>query len=527
MKIALVQCPVWGTYDPPVALAQLSSCLKKEGGEVYVFDLNIKLYQNRTENYRNVWAWEQSLFWYDTGQVKKFFRDNEEDIKRYAADIVKTGSRIVGFSVSAASWLSSIELAKRLKRIDNGLVVIFGGPLFFERKYVDYILKEETVDIVIPGEGEVTFCELVRAIEGNGDISFCKGIAFKNSGEVVRTQSRELLVNLDDLPFLDFSGLPLKDYDDSRHIPFMASRGCVQRCAFCSSRTFWPGYRAMSGERMFKEFEFHKKTQGRVNSDFGHIDFLDLLVNGNMKSLGTFCDLMGKAKLNIYWSANMIIRPEMTPDIIRKMKEAGCEHVIFGIESGSQRVLNLMKKHYQIQDADRIIRWLHKAGILVTCNFMFGFPGETEEDFKETFDFIKRNAESLSRVYPSRTFCAIEEYSYFHAHLEDFGVRPNPPNHLYWESIDGENTYPVRLERCEKFCNLASSLGIEVGCGVQTSVELDKWHNLGFYYESKMDYQNAIDCFLKYNKLDPANEIISSKLDLYRQELKKEGVNVD
>ena len=171
MKVVLVQCPVWGTYDPPVALAQLFSCLKKEGNEVYVFDLNIKLYHNRTENYKNMWAWEQSLFWYDAEQVKKFFRDNEEDIKRYAADMVKAGVRIIGFSVSAASWLSSIELAKRLKGIDNGLVVVFGGPLFFERRYEDSILKEEAVDIVIPGEGEVTFCELVRTIEGNGDIS--------------------------------------------------------------------------------------------------------------------------------------------------------------------------------------------------------------------------------------------------------------------------------------------------------------------------------------------------------------------
>ncbi|NQT75667.1 MAG: radical SAM protein [Candidatus Omnitrophica bacterium] len=521
MKIALIQCPVWGTYDPPVALAQLSACLKREGHEVCVFDLNIKLYRNRTENYKNMWAWEQSLFWYDAEQVKKFFRDNEDDIRRYAAGIVKAGARIVGFSVSAASWLASIELAKRLKDIDNRLIIVFGGPLFFERRYVDSILKEAAVDIVIPGEGEVTFCELAGAIENNNDISCCKGIAFKKDGEIIKTQPRKLLANLDDLPFLDFSDLPLKDYDDSRHIPFMASRGCVQTCAFCSSRTFWPGYRAMSGERMFREFEFHKKTQGRINPDFGHIDFLDLLVNGNMESLNTFCDLMGKARLNIYWSANMIIRPEMTPDVISKMKEAGCEHVIFGIESGSQRVLNLMKKHYRIQDADRIIRWLHEAGILVTCNFMFGFPGETEEDFKETLDFIRRNAGFLGRVYPSRTFCAIEEYSYFHGHLEEFGVKPNPPNHLYWESMDGESTYPVRLERCEQFCNLALSLGIEVGCGVQTSVELDKWHNLGFYYEAKKDYKNAMDCFLKYNKLDSANEVILNKINLYCHELKE------
>lgn len=152
---------------------------------------------------------------------------------------------------------------------------------------------------------------------------------------------------------------------------------------------------------------------------------------------------------------------------------------------------------------------------------MFGFPGEREEDFEMTLDFIKRNAKFLDRVYPSRTYCALEEYSYFHTHLEEFGIKPNPPNHLYWESLGGKNTYPVRLQRCEEFCNLASSLGIEVGCGVQTSVELDKWYNLGFYYELKKDYQNAISCFINYKRLDPKNEVISSKIYFYYQELER------
>lgn len=520
MKIAFIQCPVWGTYDPPLALAQLSACLKKEENEVYVFDLNIKLYLNRKENYKNIWAWEQSLFWYDLKQVNEFFKDNSEDIESHLRDVLNTGARIVGFSVNAASRLSSLEIAKRLKQRNKEIVVVFGGPLFFEKNFVDSVLlNEDLVDIVIPGEGEITFCELVRTIDDNQDIFSCKGIAFKKDGRTINTSSRELLTNLDELPFLDFTDLPLTDYDDSEHIPFMTSRGCIQRCVFCSSRAFWPGYRAMSGERIFKEIEFHKRQQGKSNVNLGHIDFSDLLFNGNMKSLVDFCDLMRKTNL-IYWAANMIIRPEMTQKVIKKMKDAGCEHIIFGIESGSQRILDKMAKHYRIEDADRIVRWLHEEGIIVTANFMFGFPGETKEDFEETLDFVKRNAKFLDRVYPSRTYCALEEYSYLHSHLEEFGIKPNPPNHLYWEILDGKNTYSLRLERCEEFCRLASSLGIEVACGVQTSVEMDKWYNLSFYYEYIKDYQNAIDCFLKYNKLDSTNGIVSRKINFYYRELK-------
>ncbi|GAG80072.1 unnamed protein product, partial [marine sediment metagenome] len=209
------------------------------------------------------------------------------------------------------------------------------------------------------------------------------------------------------------------------------------------------------------------------------------------------------------------IRPEMSYEVIKKMKLAGCEHIIFGIESGSQRVLDLMKKHYRVEDADRIIRWMHKVGIIVTCNFMFGFPGETEEDFELTLDFIKRNAEYLDRVYPSRTYCALEEFSYLNTHLEEFGIKPNPPNHLYWETIDGKNSYPERLRCCEEFCKLASSLGIEVGSGVQTSVELDRWFNLGNYYETIKDYEKMMECYEKYMEIDPHNEVVLNKIKLY------------
>lgn len=527
MKIALIQCPVWGTYDPPVALAQLSSCLKREGHEVHSFDLNIKLYLNRRENYKNMWAWEQSLFWYDKEKIKGFFKDNVKDIERYAEEIINSGAGIIGFSVNAASKLSSIEIARNLKIKNKDIVIVFGGPLFFEKKAIDDILNEGIVDIIVAGEGEIVFSELANLISKNRDISSCKGIMFKKQGKIVNTGTRELIANLDDLPFLDFSDLPFSDYDDSKHFPFMASRGCIQRCVFCSSRTFWQGYRAMSGERMFREIEFHKRKEGKLNPNLGHVDFLDLLVNGNMRSLVDFCDLMASARLDIYWTANMIIRPEMTQDVIKKMKEAGCEHVIFGIESGSQRVLDLMKKNYRIEDADRIIKFMHEAGITVTCNFMFGFPGETEKDFELTLDFIRRNSRFLSRAYPSRTYCAIEEHSYLHSHLEEFCIEPNPPNHLYWKSIDGKNTYPVRLQRCEEFCNLGFSLGIEVGCGVQTSVELDKWYSLSFYYECIKDYKNTMMCLLKYNKLDPLNEVISNKIRSYNKEFKKGSLDLE
>lgn len=517
MKIALIQCPVWGTYDPPLALAQLSSCLREAGHEVFVFDLNIELYHRREETYKNMWAWEQCLFWYDALKVSKFFAHNQAVIEGIAQQIIDTGSRLVCFSVSSSSRQSSIELADMLKRKRKDLIIVFGGNLFYQRENISSVLENTKVDIVVPGEGELTACELADFIEKNQDIQSCKGIYSKNNGQIVSSGARPLLANLDVLPFLDFENLPIENYDDSQHIALMASRGCILHCVFCSSREFWQGFRSMSAERVFREVKSHKARHRYL----GHVNFLDLLFNANVKNLSAFCDLMVNERFQdpLLWTANAIIRPEMTPELLKKMKRAGCKHLIYGIESGSQRVLNLMRKRFNISDADNVIKATHAAGITVTANFMFGFPGETEEDFAKTKAFLKRNAEYLDRVYPSRTYCAIEEFSYLHAHLEEFGIEPQPPNHLYWQTLDGKNNYPQRLRRCEEFSELASKLGIEVGCGVQTSVELDRWYNLGHYYESRSDYNMALDCFLKYFALDDGNAVISNKIKYYFREI--------
>jgi anaerobic magnesium-protoporphyrin IX monomethyl ester cyclase len=515
MKIALIQCPLWGTYEPPTALAQLSSCLKKEGHSVMVLDLNIKLYLNRKKEYKNFWAWEQGDVWYKPEFVSEYASRNSEDIDNYVNLLLNREIELAGFSVNTASLHMSYEFAKRLKTRNKEIKILFGGPLFLNRRYINDVLDSGLVDIVIPGEGESSVGKLASSLDKKMDISLIPGIAFKSNGKIV-VNDPAAAINLDSLPFLDFTDLALTDYDDSRHVSLMSSRGCIRRCYFCSDAPCWPGYRAMSGERIFQEMAFHKN----IHQDIGHVRFLDLEFNGDMKSLIKLCSLMKDRPLDVYWSANMIIRPEMSAKVIRGMARSGCEHIIFGIESGSERLLKRMNKHYRMKDADRIIRQMHEEGICVTTNFMFGFPGETEDDFKQTLDFINRNARFLDRVYPSRTYFALEEFSHVYDHPEEFAIKPAAGSHLFWESLDGINTYPVRMDRCRRFCELALESGIEVGAGVQTSILQDEWFNLARYYEIKQDYPRAVENLLKYYAMDPDNEVVNKKIMDYEEIIK-------
>jgi len=513
-KISLIQAPVWGVSEPPVAIAQISSCLRKASYEVSVFDFNIGLYNQRKEEYANAWAIEQSSFWGNADNVKKFFEGNTEIINGFIGGVIKNVPDMIGFSINVCSLPATLLFAEKIKARLPHVKIVLGGPMFFMPVDTAGILDNEFIDAIVYGEGEETFCELAGFFMENKDLSSCKGIYFKRKGEVVKTEARQPIKNLDELPFLDLESFHLDGYDSpghlGKHISLMTSRGCILNCAYCGPKAYWPGFRFMTGKRIYDEVRYHVQK----NPEIGHIEFLDLELNGNVKALSDFCDLMIKdpPKSGIRWHANIIIRPEMTMELMNKMKQAGCHHLSVGIETGSERILGLMKKRYRIEDAEKVLSNAYNAGIHVTTNFMFGFPGETKDDFNLTLDFLQRNSKAIGTVYPSRTFFTIEPFSYVARHMEEFDIVVNTDNNLYWESSDGKNNYPERLKRCEEFSKLAIELGVSIGLGLQTSFELDRYYNLGYYYESRKDFKKAANYFQEYLKLDPKNVLINKKL---------------
>jgi radical SAM superfamily enzyme YgiQ (UPF0313 family) len=517
IRVSIIQTPLWGIYEPPFALSILSSCLKAAGNDVYVFDMNIDLYNSRRKKYANAWAMEQSVLWSREQFVTNYFKDNKKIIQKYIKKILSTESKIISFSVNTASKISSLKIAQMIKKKDKEVKIIFGGHVFMilDDKEIEAIFNSSVVDFIVYGEGEVAFPELIKFIENVSDLSNCKGIFYKNeNNNVIKTEERFLIKNLDMLPFMDFKDLPLEKYENpewlGKHLTMQASRGCPWKCVFCGATTYWKGYRFMNGKRLYEEIKYHIERHPEIEN----VEFMDLIFNGCMKSLEEFCGLMieNPPKKGLGWHANTVIRPEMTPDMLNKMKKAGCFQLTYGIESGSQRVLGLMKKRYRISDAHEVLKATYEAGILIKANFMFGFPGETEKDFQNTLVFLKKNAKYITAAYPSFSFCAVETNSYLGEHMEEFGIIPNPSNNLYWESKDGINTYPERMRRWEVFSNYARSLGVDIAIGLDTSPEQHRWINLGYYYKSKKDYKEAAKCFNKYLSFDPDNRAVLEEI---------------
>jgi hypothetical protein len=184
------------------------------------------------------------------------------------------------------------------------------------------------------------------------------------------------------------------------------------------------------------------------------------LINGRLKDIEDFGQRLVANGFDVKWSGQAIMRKDLTLERLQRLKDCGCRHLTFGLESGSTQVLiengkTLMKG----TDSDQIIRDAHKVGLACTCNFMFGLPGETESHFQDSLNFLRRNKDYLYKVNPSEALCCFTPGTDGYEHPERFGIR-DVESVYYWESVDGTNTFLVRLRRFEEFCALVADLGI-------------------------------------------------------------------
>lgn len=500
MKIVLIQCPCWGILCPPYSLAVLAAYLRNIGYQVYIKDFNIEFYYDKKNEYANAWNPENHLFWVNPRLVSNFIFDHSELIDEKVDDILNTEAEVIGFSIHFTSEHMAKEIARRIKEKDSKKTIVFGGPQASRVNSGSQLADLDYVDFVIQGEGEITFEEIINKLEKNGNIDFCLGAIFKKDGRVIDYGDRPLILDLDSLPFADFSDFDFSRYMEPFRLPLSLSRGCPNRCIFCNEMPYWRRFRIRKAEKVFVEIKYQMKKIGGID----YIDFHDSLINGNAKELEKLCNLVIAEGLKIRWGGQAVISKEMTYDLLLKMKKAGCICLNYGLETGSRRVMQRIGKLLaKDADIDRIIQDTHKAGIDCIINFMFGFPGETEEDFQETLEFLSRNRDYIDMVNPSPGFCAFEKGSYAYEHPNEFGIVHGECGAL-WESKDGTNNYAMRLERFERFLKRAHELGTN---NFYPYVQLkDRDTVLGHYYFTKKEWDKAILHLNEAVKQQPKNE---------------------
>ncbi|MCX5693730.1 MAG: radical SAM protein [Candidatus Omnitrophica bacterium] len=500
MRITLVQSPCWGIKCPPYGLAVLSTYLRSKGHQVYIKDLNIEFYYERSKEYADAWNPENHSFWVNPVLVSNFIFSYEEALEEKVNDILNTGAEIIGFSIHFSSEHLAKEIAKRIKKKDEKRIIVFGGPQASRVNSGFKLLELSYVDFVVQGEGEITLEELVGKLGLSRQIDFCAGTILKKDGKIIDCGDRPLIPDLDSLPFTDFSDLDFTRYTEPSVLPMFMSRGCPNKCIFCNEKPYWRSFRHRSAENIFVEI----KERFRKSMHIEHIDFHDSLVNGNVRELEKLCDLIKSSGMKFRWSGQAAITKEMTYHLLLKMRLAGCVCLNYGLETGSpglmQRIGKLLAKD---ADLDKIVRDTHNVGIEGIYNFMFGFPGETEEEFQETLDFLSRNKNYIDVVNPSPGFCAFDKGSYGYDHPDEFDIIVGITGSL-WESKDGVNNYAARIEKFERFLEETRKLGIKSFYPYDRVINRDTI--LGYYYFMKKEWNRAILYLNEAVKQQPSNE---------------------
>ncbi|MCS7114294.1 MAG: radical SAM protein [Nitrososphaerota archaeon] len=305
-----------------------------------------------------------------------------EDFRRRLAH---TDADVVGITSATLTYKSALKIADISKEILPECTTVLGGchATFWD---VNALNECPSLDVIVRKEGEITFLELLHKLEKREPLKDVKGITFRNGDKVVKNEDRPYIENLDDLPFPAHHLLNLNAYRKMGKliIPLMTSRGCVYWCDFCTAvRMFGRKYRMRSPKNVVDELEyFHKKY------NVEQFTFYDDTFTVDTKRVEEICDEMKRRKLDLQWDCetrvDMVNRP-----LLQKMKEAGCIAIWFGVESGSQMIIDKMHKKIKIEQTRKAFEMAHEVGLMTVASVILGFPGETEETAWETVNLVK------------------------------------------------------------------------------------------------------------------------------------------
>lgn len=389
-KIQLISPPAYGLKDklayPPLGLLYLASNLEK----------------------------------FHDIRIKNMLSDKE---------FLENGFDIFGVSIhSSASYSPAREIIRRIRADNKYALIAVGGA--FPTSMAEYTLNNTEADVVVVGEGERVFSNLCK----EQDLSKVKGIFYKKGTEIIRNELEPLIDDLDTIKFPARHLLPkemIKHEGKVHHsnqpaTTIFGTRGCLFNCGFCDTELWRRKWRSRSPENMVEEIELIKKEYG-----IRQFRFPDDCLNLNRKWFFDFCDKITSCGIN--WT--MLSRSDVLyPEMLKKMKTAGCREIFFGFETGSQKLLDLMQKKISVNDNIRAIKMCQQAGILSCAYMMFGFPGEDEETIKDTKHFLLKAKPDKSRLSQFIPVPGSDVWKYPQKYR--IRIKENFNEHWYFDSPD-------------------------------------------------------------------------------------------
>jgi len=460
-NIVLIGAPAWGTDQPFHSLALVAGIIRDAGFFPAVHDFNIDFYNAVDSSDRTYWSDEHINAWAGKDLPRGLWDKYYDWIRRYLDTMLaSTDPALVAFSVSFAVRHFSIWAAEQIKLSMPDIPVMFGGVDCFPREQNTAFLTQKVsgirrlftsnkpryCDIICQGESEISLGKFLKEFEETGDWhTSVSGFAYYDThGNLVNTGETELPSMLGNQPEPALDLFDLSKYVKKGSLPFSFSRGCAYNCNFCSEKPNFKHYRCREPEEAFDELKFLVKT-ARKYTDIPTINFSDSNFNVNIRKIEQFADLITRNGIRVNWGGQAHIQRNITLEHLQKLKQSGLTSIFWGIETGSQHVIDIMNKKYRATDARRILNDCNELGIYCVIPLIIGYPGETPEDFVDTVE--------MTLEFKDKKYCRINmpgllivrSNSPLYDRYAEFGLANN---HGYaWETVDGKNTLPMRIGR--------------------------------------------------------------------------------
>jgi radical SAM superfamily enzyme YgiQ (UPF0313 family) len=335
-----------------LGLLYLAAVLRKNGYEVDVIDC-------------------QALgYWYD-------------DVEK---ELAKRKPNVVGITSTTLTYKPALRIAKIAKRVCPEAKTILGGC---HVTFWDFEALRECphADVIVRKEGEITLLEVMKCFDRGDSLRNVLGITYRDKGEIIRNPDRPYIENLDKLPFPAHDLLPIERLRKAGTLifPVITSRGCIFWCDFCTAvRMFGRKYRTRSPKNIADELEL-------LEEEFSaeEVAFCDDLFTLDQTRVLKLCREIKERNLKLRWTCGTRV-DMVTKDLLRTMKEAGCIGVWFGVESGSQRLLNDMHKGISVDQTIKAFKWAREVGLRTLAQVIIGFPGEDRETAWETIRLVEK-----------------------------------------------------------------------------------------------------------------------------------------
>ncbi|MEK6677554.1 MAG: radical SAM protein [Planctomycetota bacterium] len=291
----------------------------------------------------------------------------------------------VGFTAVTAQIGSTHQIATRIKQVSPETKIVVGGV--HATAMPDDVLKDDNIDYVIRGEGEKPFAALIQGavLESVGGLCYRSGNPLQ---PIRQNRPDEPIQDLDSLPTPAYHLIRFDLYKPAigayRRLPSVnmtMTRGCPGKCTFCNSAE--TALRTRTPEHIVDEIQ-------RLQTKYGvrEVSFYDDTFTIYKQQVARFCDLIVERGIDLTWSC--FARTDcVSPQLLEKMKSAGCHQILFGLESADEEILKSIRKPINIELTRKAVNMVQEAGIAVRAAFMFGNPGETIESMRCTIDFAK------------------------------------------------------------------------------------------------------------------------------------------